>query len=66
MKRFTTLAVVLAQLPILVYGAANPKAGACHTLYQIPTDPRLNPEQRSALFGVYRSFVGDGCAISNR
>src|SRR5262245_37134528 len=35
-------AVVLARLPLLVYGCADPKAGACHTLYQIPTDPRLN------------------------
>jgi tRNA(adenine34) deaminase len=35
-------AAVLARLPRLVYGAADPKAGACTTLYQIPQDPRLN------------------------
>jgi tRNA(adenine34) deaminase len=35
-------AIVLARLPMLVYGAADPKAGACSTLYQITTDPRLN------------------------
>jgi tRNA(adenine34) deaminase len=35
-------AIVLARLPMVVYGAADPKAGACHTLYQIPSDPRLN------------------------
>ena len=35
-------AVVQARLPLLVYGAADPKAGACNTLYHIPTDPRLN------------------------
>jgi tRNA(adenine34) deaminase len=35
-------AVVLAQLPMLVYGALNAKAGACDTLYRIPSDPRLN------------------------
>jgi tRNA(adenine34) deaminase len=35
-------AIVLARLPRLVYGAADPKAGACVSLYQIPTDPRLN------------------------
>ena len=35
-------AVVQARLPILVYGASDPKAGACHTLYQITSDPRLN------------------------
>jgi tRNA(adenine34) deaminase len=35
-------AIVLARLPRLVYGATDPKAGACESLYQIPTDPRLN------------------------
>jgi len=35
-------AVVLAQLPMLVYGAVNAKAGACDTLYRIASDPRLN------------------------
>lgn len=35
-------AVVNARLPMVVYGAADPKAGACHTLFQIPTDSRLN------------------------
>src|SRR5438132_157383 len=35
-------AVVLARLPMIVYGATDPKAGACHTLYQIASDPRLN------------------------
>jgi tRNA(adenine34) deaminase len=35
-------AIVQARIPRVVYGAADPKAGACHTLYQITTDPRLN------------------------
>jgi tRNA(adenine34) deaminase len=35
-------AVVLARLPLVVYGCTDPKAGACHTLYAIPSDPRLN------------------------
>ncbi|HMO35806.1 MAG TPA: tRNA adenosine(34) deaminase TadA, partial [Gemmatales bacterium] len=35
-------AVVQARLPMLVYGARDAKAGACHSLYEIPTDPRLN------------------------
>lgn len=35
-------AIVLARLPVVVYGATDPKAGACDTLYQITTDPRLN------------------------
>src|SRR5262249_2170973 len=35
-------AVVQARLPVVVYGCTDPKAGACHTLYQITEDPRLN------------------------
>jgi tRNA(adenine34) deaminase len=35
-------AIVQARLPYVVYGCADPKAGACHTLYSITTDPRLN------------------------
>jgi tRNA(adenine34) deaminase len=35
-------AVVLARLPMLVYGCTDPKAGACDTLYRITNDPRLN------------------------
>ncbi|HEV3142376.1 MAG TPA: nucleoside deaminase [Gemmataceae bacterium] len=34
--------IVQARLPMVVYGAADAKAGACHTLYQIPMDLRLN------------------------
>ena len=35
-------AIVQARVPRIVYGTTDPKAGACHTLYQITTDPRLN------------------------
>ncbi len=35
-------AIVLARLPRLVYGAADPKAGAVASLYQLVNDPRLN------------------------
>jgi tRNA(adenine34) deaminase len=35
-------AIVQARLPMVVYGAVDPKAGACDTLYQITADPRLN------------------------
>jgi tRNA(adenine34) deaminase len=35
-------AIVQARLPLVVYGTTDPKAGACDTLYQITTDPRLN------------------------
>jgi tRNA(adenine34) deaminase len=35
-------AIVLARLPRVVYGAADPKAGAVASLYQLVDDPRLN------------------------
>jgi len=35
-------AVVLARIPTLVFGAYDPKAGACGTLYNIVHDKRLN------------------------
>ena len=35
-------ALVLARVSPLVYGADDPKAGACASLYRIPSDPRLN------------------------
>lgn len=35
-------AMVNARLGRLIYGVTDPKAGACHTLFEIPTDRRLN------------------------
>jgi tRNA(adenine34) deaminase len=35
-------AIVLARIPLVIYGAPDPKAGAVHTLYQMLSDPRLN------------------------
>ena len=35
-------ALVQARVQHLVYGAADPKAGAVHSLFNIPTDNRLN------------------------
>lgn len=35
-------AIVQSRIARVVYGARDPKAGACDTLYQIVTDPRLN------------------------
>ena len=35
-------ALVNARVGRLIYGATDPKAGACNTLYRIPTDTRLN------------------------
>jgi tRNA(adenine34) deaminase len=50
-------AIVQARLPLVVYGAADPKAGACNTLYQIPTDPRLNHHAR-----VLGGVLSERCA----
>ncbi len=35
-------AIVLARIPLLVFGAPDPKAGACGTLYNVVQDARLN------------------------
>ncbi len=35
-------AIVLSRIARLVYGATDPKAGACESLYRLPSDPRLN------------------------
>lgn len=35
-------AIVLARIPLLVFGTYDPKAGACSTLYTITNDVRLN------------------------
>jgi tRNA(adenine34) deaminase len=35
-------AIVLARVPRVVYGAADPKAGAAQSLYQLLSDSRLN------------------------
>jgi tRNA(adenine34) deaminase len=37
-------ALVAARLARLVFGAADPKAGACGSLYNLCADPRLNHE----------------------
>jgi tRNA(adenine34) deaminase len=50
-------AVVQARLPLLVYGCSDPKAGACHSLYHIPTDARLNHRCQ-----VVTGVMADRCA----
>jgi tRNA(adenine34) deaminase len=35
-------AIVQARIPLVVYGAVDPKAGAVQSLYQLLADPRLN------------------------
>ncbi len=50
-------AIVLARLERLVFGPADPKAGACVTLYSIPTDERLNHRAT-----ITQSVLADACA----
>lgn len=42
-------AIVLARIPRVVYGALDPKAGACESLFRLASDPRLN--HRAELVG---------------
>ena len=50
-------AIVQARIPMVVYGCTDPKAGACHTLYEITADPRLNHRAR-----VIGGVSADRCA----
>lgn len=50
-------AIVQARLPMVVYGAADPKAGACGSLYQIVQDTRLNHRAN-----VVPGVLADRCA----
>ena len=49
--------IVQARVPMVVYGCTDPKAGACHTLFQIVSDPRLN--HRAEVLGGVQA---DRCA----
>ena len=44
-------AIVQARIPIVIYGTTDSKAGACHSLYQITADARLN-HQATVIGGV--------------
>ncbi|HUG92110.1 MAG TPA: tRNA adenosine(34) deaminase TadA [Planctomycetaceae bacterium] len=50
-------AVVQARVPRVIYGAADPKAGACHTLYRITDDQRLN-HRATVMGGVLKEECG--------
>ena len=52
-------AIVQARVPRVVYGTADAKAGACHSLYSITEDSRLN--HRCAVLGGV--LAADGRAI---
>ncbi|HEX6790777.1 MAG TPA: nucleoside deaminase [Candidatus Krumholzibacteria bacterium] len=42
-------AVMLARIPRVVYGAKEPRTGACESIFAIPHEPRLRP--RIAVIG---------------
>ena len=44
-------AIVQARIPTVIYGTTDLKAGACHTLYNITDDARLN-HQSTVIGGV--------------
>lgn len=49
--------IIQARVPMVVYGCTDPKAGACHTLYQITSDTRLN--HRAEVIG---GVLSDRCS----
>ncbi len=51
-------AIVQSRIPRVVYGAADPKAGACASLFQIVSDPRLNHRSEVAA-GVLERECGE-------
>ena len=50
-------ALVAARVAAVVFGAADPKAGACGSLYNLCVDPRLNHE-----LAVTPGVMADECA----
>jgi tRNA(adenine34) deaminase len=50
-------AILQARVPMVVYGAPDPKAGAVHSLYQLLCDPRLN-HRTQAVSGVMNQECG--------
>jgi len=51
-------AIVAARVPLLAYGAADPKAGAMGSLYNLGADPRLN-HSVTVVDGVRAAECGD-------
>jgi tRNA(adenine34) deaminase len=51
-------AIVQARIPIVVYGAADPKAGAVQSLFQLLDDPRLN-HQAQVIVGILADPCGE-------
>lgn len=51
-------AIVLARVPRVVFGATDPKAGACGSLFEITQDPRLN-HRAETVGGVLADSCGE-------
>jgi tRNA(adenine34) deaminase len=51
-------AIVQARIPTVIYGTTDEKAGACHTLYQITSDSRLN-HRATVVGGVLKDQCRD-------
>ena len=51
-------AIVQARVPTVVYGAADPKAGAVDSLYRMLSDPRLN-HRVETISGVLAAPCGE-------
>ena len=51
-------AIVQARIPLVVYGAADPKAGAVHSLYRLLDDSRLN-HRAEMVSGVLAEACGE-------
>ena len=51
-------ALVQGRVPRLVYGASDPKAGGCRSLYRLADDPRLN-HRVAVLPGVLADECGE-------
>ena len=50
-------AILQARIPHLIYGAADPRAGAVHSMFQLLTDARLN-HQTQVTSGVLADRCG--------
>jgi len=51
-------AIILARIPRLVFGAVDPKAGACGSIYNLTSDERLNHRVEVSA-GVLAAECGD-------
>lgn len=51
-------AVVLARVPRVVFGARDPKAGACGSILDVPAEPRLN-HRPEVVGGLLAQECGD-------